>query len=167
MTILIVHHQVRPKAKVSSRLQLFFFLLKVLSQLHSFYSNERHRHGHFRSSRICLAHSFTSVSSTCIAFVASRSRNARSVRLYHKLILPPDFFIIKNLRSAYASSKLAAVLILLYEKAGQIKVLLTTRSKLLRSHPGQTALPGGKCDESDRNVVETAVSASDSCAKFS
>jgi coenzyme A diphosphatase NUDT7 len=53
---------------------------------------------------------------------------------------------------------LAAVLVLLYERAGGLRVLLTTRSKELRSHPGQTALPGGKVDQSDAGVVETAVS---------
>ena len=37
-------------------------------------------------------------------------------------------------------------------------MLLTTRSKELRSHPGQTALPGGKVDKTDAGVVETAVS---------
>lgn len=58
------------------------------------------------------------------------------------------------------SSKLAAVLVLLYERAGGLRVLLTTRSKELRSHPGQTALPGGKVDEGDAGVVETAVSLS-------
>jgi peroxisomal coenzyme A diphosphatase NUDT7 len=52
---------------------------------------------------------------------------------------------------------LAAVLVLLYEQAGVLRVLLTTRSKLLRAHPGQTALPGGKVDEKDRDFVETAV----------
>jgi len=56
----------------------------------------------------------------------------------------------------HPSSKLAAVLILLYERAGRIHVLLTTRSKELRSHPGQTALPGGKVDEEDGDVIETA-----------
>jgi len=35
-------------------------------------------------------------------------------------------------------------------------VLLTTRSKNLRSHPGQTALPGGKYDETDESLVTTA-----------
>ena len=56
---------------------------------------------------------------------------------------------------------LAAVLVLLYERPGGrggLRVLLTTRSKELRSHPGQTALPGGKVDKSDAGVVETAVS---------
>jgi 8-oxo-dGTP pyrophosphatase MutT (NUDIX family) len=48
------------------------------------------------------------------------------------------------------------VLILLYERAGRIHVLLTTRSKELRSHPGQTALPGGKVDEEDGDVIQTA-----------
>jgi len=36
-------------------------------------------------------------------------------------------------------------------------VLLTTRSKDLRSHPGQTALPGGKFEETDGSLVVTAV----------
>ncbi|OBZ72614.1 Nudix hydrolase 15, mitochondrial [Grifola frondosa] len=58
--------------------------------------------------------------------------------------------------SGYPVTKLAAVLILLYEKAGELRVLLTTRSKSLRAHPGQTALPGGKVDTTDANVVVTA-----------
>ncbi|TDL16497.1 hypothetical protein BD410DRAFT_795352 [Rickenella mellea] len=58
--------------------------------------------------------------------------------------------------SNYPDSRLAAVLILLYERDKQLHVLLTTRSKLLRSHPGQTALPGGRYEPSDENFVETA-----------
>ena len=51
------------------------------------------------------------------------------------------------------------MLVLLYEReGGGLRVLLTTRSKELRSHPGQTALPGGIVDESDGGVVQTAVS---------
>ena len=38
-----------------------------------------------------------------------------------------------------------------------MRVLLTTRSKKLRSHPGQTALPGGRYDETDESLVATAV----------
>ncbi|KIK34716.1 hypothetical protein CY34DRAFT_97456, partial [Suillus luteus UH-Slu-Lm8-n1] len=55
------------------------------------------------------------------------------------------------------TSKLAAVLVLLYEQAGELRVLLTTRSKSLRAHPGQTALPGGKADEGDESLVWTAL----------
>jgi hypothetical protein len=62
------------------------------------------------------------------------------------------------IRIPHPSSRLAAVLVLLYERAGRIHVLLTTRSKELRSHPGQTALPGGKVDKEDGDVIETAVS---------
>ncbi|KAK7454508.1 hypothetical protein VKT23_011262 [Stygiomarasmius scandens] len=50
----------------------------------------------------------------------------------------------------------AAVLVLLFEKAGQLRVLLTTRSKHLRTHPGQTALPGGRKDATDKDFIETA-----------
>jgi len=53
--------------------------------------------------------------------------------------------------------KLAAVLVLLYERDGQIRVLLTTRSKQLRSHPGQTALPGGRSEQDDGSPIMTAL----------
>ena len=46
----------------------------------------------------------------------------------------------------------------MYEKAGELRVLLTTRDKSLRAHPGQVALPGGKVDTKDADVFETAVS---------
>lgn len=59
--------------------------------------------------------------------------------------------------SQQPTSKLAAVLVLLYEQAGELRVLLTTRSKSLRAHPGQTALPGGKADEGDESLVWTAL----------
>ncbi|GLB40679.1 putative NUDIX domain containing protein [Lyophyllum shimeji] len=58
--------------------------------------------------------------------------------------------------SVHPRTKLGAVLVLLYEHAGELRVLLTTRSKSLRTHPGQTALPGGRVDSSDRNFIETA-----------
>jgi hypothetical protein len=40
-------------------------------------------------------------------------------------------------RNTYPQNKTAAVLILLFEREGVLRVLLTTRSKHLRSHPGQ------------------------------
>ncbi|KAI0636201.1 NUDIX hydrolase domain-like protein [Trametes polyzona] len=78
---------------------------------------------------------------------------------------PPNRACIERLRShqpeeidlsGYPSARLAAVLVLLYEKAGRLRVLLTTRSKSLRAHPGQVALPGGKVDATDSDVFETA-----------
>ncbi|TFK83454.1 hypothetical protein K466DRAFT_528871 [Polyporus arcularius HHB13444] len=58
--------------------------------------------------------------------------------------------------SSYPSGRLAAVLVLLFERAGELRVLLTTRDKSLRAHPGQVALPGGKVDVTDADVFETA-----------
>jgi len=74
----------------------------------------------------------------------------------------PNQHVIRDgcIRSSHAVSKLAAVLVVLYERAGELRVLLTTRSKALRSHPGQTALPG-KVDEADGDFVQTAVSTFD------
>ncbi|KAJ8072775.1 hypothetical protein PM082_016334 [Marasmius tenuissimus] len=57
--------------------------------------------------------------------------------------------------------KLAAVLILLYHSPNDpnhhLRVLLTQRSKSLRTHPGQTALPGGRKDDTDPDLVSTAL----------
>ncbi|KAI5892245.1 uncharacterized protein SCHCODRAFT_02732654 [Schizophyllum commune H4-8] len=70
-----------------------------------------------------------------------------------------DHYATSNLAdlSTHPTSKLAGVLVLLFERDGQLHVLLTTRSKLLRTHSGQTALPGGRVDPTDVNIVETAL----------
>ncbi|KAJ7196508.1 NUDIX hydrolase domain-like protein [Mycena pura] len=62
---------------------------------------------------------------------------------------PPDL-------TAFPRGRLAAVLVLLYEEAGELRVLLTTRSKALRTHAGQTAFPGGRADDADTDLVQTA-----------
>eukprot|EP01134_Creolimax_fragrantissima_P001275 CFRG1275T1 len=53
----------------------------------------------------------------------------------------------------------AAVLIVLFESAEEkgIQVVLTQRSKSLRSHPGEVCLPGGKRDSDDIDIIETAL----------
>ncbi|ELU40774.1 NUDIX domain-containing protein [Rhizoctonia solani AG-1 IA] len=57
----------------------------------------------------------------------------------------------------FPRNKTAAVLILLFIRDGHLRVLLTTRSQHLRSHPGDVALPGGKTDPMDASPVATAV----------
>ncbi len=37
------------------------------------------------------------------------------------------------------------------------ELILTKRSSALKHHPGQIAFPGGKRDESDRDLIETAL----------
>ncbi|KAG8978163.1 hypothetical protein FRC05_011279 [Tulasnella sp. 425] len=74
---------------------------------------------------------------------------------------PTPEYSVANLPDKYASyprPRFAAVLVLLYYKpeGGGLRVLLTTRSKELRSHPGQAALPGGKSDEEDGTPIRTA-----------
>ncbi|TNY17209.1 hypothetical protein DMC30DRAFT_406495 [Rhodotorula diobovata] len=50
----------------------------------------------------------------------------------------------------FPKNKLAAVLVLLHlNPLGELSVTLTTRSSRLRSHPGETALPGGRWEEGD------------------
>lgn len=76
------------------------------------------------------------------------------------LFIPPVSMPIHPLTafsSDHTHTKLAAVLVLLYEHSGGLRVLLTTRSKELRTHAGQTALPGGKVDGADHTLIDTAV----------
>ncbi|KAJ7185840.1 NUDIX hydrolase domain-like protein [Mycena filopes] len=79
--------------------------------------------------------------------------SAASQSVIHRLVShnwdPPDL-------STFPQLRLAAVLVLLFEEGGELRVLLTTRSKTLRTHAGQTALPGGRADETDRDLIETA-----------
>jgi 8-oxo-dGTP pyrophosphatase MutT (NUDIX family) len=49
----------------------------------------------------------------------------------------------------FPGSNPAAVLVALFEEAGEARVLLTVRSPDLRSHQGEVAFPGGKLDQGE------------------
>lgn len=51
----------------------------------------------------------------------------------------------------------AAVMIALAERDGELHILLTKRATHLKHHPGQISFPGGKVEESDADIVETAI----------
>ena len=53
--------------------------------------------------------------------------------------------------------KRASVIIPLLEVECEVFVMLTQRSKRLRSHAGQVSFPGGKQDQRDANSLETAI----------
>ncbi|XP_030622617.1 peroxisomal coenzyme A diphosphatase NUDT7 [Chanos chanos] len=51
----------------------------------------------------------------------------------------------------------ASVLIPLFVKDGELRVLMTVRSMQLRSNAGEVCFPGGKFDPQDRDEVDTAL----------
>lgn len=56
------------------------------------------------------------------------------------------------------SSKEAAVLVPLFQGShGEVRVLLTKRSRRLTTHPGEVSLPGGKRDPGDVDAIDTAL----------
>lgn len=60
-------------------------------------------------------------------------------------------------RNSKPTSHIAAVLVLLFESEGHLRVLLTTRAKRL-VHGGETCLPGGHMEDADgRDIEYTAV----------
>ena len=50
----------------------------------------------------------------------------------------------RTFAEAFPDANPAAVLVVLFEEAGEARVLLTVRSPRLRSHQGEVAFPGGK-----------------------
>ncbi len=55
----------------------------------------------------------------------------------------------------------AAVLIALTKVDGELHILLTKRPVHLRSHPGQISFPGGKYEQQDNSLVDTALREAD------
>jgi 8-oxo-dGTP pyrophosphatase MutT (NUDIX family) len=51
----------------------------------------------------------------------------------------------------------AAVLIPVVDRPAGLSVLLTLRTAHLRDHAGQISFPGGRCEPTDRNAVDTAL----------
>lgn len=51
----------------------------------------------------------------------------------------------------------AAVLVPLVDRKGALTLLLTQRTEHLTDHSGQVSLPGGRVEESDASIVETAL----------
>ena len=50
------------------------------------------------------------------------------------------------------------MLVLLFERDNHLRVLVTVRGKNLKTHGGQTSLPGGKMEETDGgDILTTAV----------
>ena len=65
----------------------------------------------------------------------------------------------EQLKQAVAgcSFRRASVAVILFEVSGKVHVLLTRRNLNMRSHPGETAFPGGKQDPTDIDEVDCAL----------
>lgn len=76
-------------------------------------------------------------------------------------------FSLQSLASEITSAPInrslrkAAVLVPLMEVDGQLQILLTRRALHLRAHPGQYSFPGGKVDDADNSMIETALREAD------
>ncbi len=51
----------------------------------------------------------------------------------------------------------SAVLMMLYEKNNNAHIMFIVRTKGNNAHSGQISFPGGKCEEFDRNLTDTAL----------
>jgi hypothetical protein len=58
---------------------------------------------------------------------------------------------------AYAVARAAAVLVPLFERRGEVRVLLTRRADGMSSHGGEVSFAGGRRDEGDSSPADTAL----------
>ena len=63
-----------------------------------------------------------------------------------RLFVPPDGQLIP-----------AGVLVPLFDRAAELTVLLTERSSALKHHAGQIAFPGGRMEDADATIADTAL----------
>ena len=69
-----------------------------------------------------------------------------------------DFFVdFRPQRLSQDETTAAAVLLLLYEKAGEPYIVLTRRTEDVEHHKGETSFPGGAFDVEDGDLLTTAL----------
>jgi 8-oxo-dGTP pyrophosphatase MutT (NUDIX family) len=69
----------------------------------------------------------------------------------------PEINEEQNMRTAQGTLTAASVLIPLVVREDGIRVLLTQRTAHLSDHAGQVSFPGGRAEQSDDSVIETAL----------
>ncbi len=83
--------------------------------------------------------------------MSSRSADALGEQIRSALD-PPE----ANLTAEVPGATKAAVLVPLYVDREELHAVFTKRREDLRRHPGEISFPGGRRDENDANLIETA-----------
>lgn len=74
----------------------------------------------------------------------------------HLKMMPKESARIRFDKERMASARLSSVLILFYQKNGEIYLPLTQRHNYKGTHSGQVSFPGGKWEPEDIDLVQTA-----------
>jgi len=74
----------------------------------------------------------------------------------HRLMMPEGSEKSRFDEARMAKARLSSVLILLYEKDGEVCIPLTQRHVYDGTHSGQISFPGGKWEQGDIDLIHTA-----------
>jgi 8-oxo-dGTP pyrophosphatase MutT (NUDIX family) len=93
------------------------------------------------------------------ALLQRRLAGTRAPRDPFDVVMPPgsERWPASERERIRESLRPAGVLIPVIERLHGLSVLLTQRSAALTHHAGQVSFPGGRMEEQDRNVVDTAL----------
>lgn len=86
-----------------------------------------------------------------------RLQESKNGEIFHKLFLPKnrDFFLVDDKKAQ--KFKKSAVLLLLYYRNNRLKSILIQRPSYNGAHSNQISLPGGKYEDNDTNLINTAI----------
>lgn len=76
---------------------------------------------------------------------------------FHEIFLPKNrnFFSVTDQKAK--NFRKSAVLILLFLNESRLKTILIERSTYIGAHSGQIGFPGGKYEQDDKNLINTAI----------
>jgi 8-oxo-dGTP pyrophosphatase MutT (NUDIX family) len=75
----------------------------------------------------------------------------------HTKLSPPHRLLPSERKLKELNPKIAAVLALIFPENGQYKTVFIKRQEYKGVHSGQISFPGGKQDESDESLIDTAL----------
>jgi 8-oxo-dGTP pyrophosphatase MutT (NUDIX family) len=93
------------------------------------------------------------------ALLQERLAETRAPRDPFDVVMPPgsEHWSAAERKRIGETLRPAGVLIPVIDRLAGLSVLLTQRSAALKHHAGQVSFPGGRMEEHDRDVVETAL----------
>ncbi|MHA1143967.1 MAG: NUDIX hydrolase [Candidatus Helarchaeota archaeon] len=80
-----------------------------------------------------------------------------SIRFFSKENVKKSLKNRNKFKIAYPEYRHSAVLLLLFEKDDEPHVILTKRANNLKKHKGEISFPGGKIEEGDESLLDTAL----------
>lgn len=93
---------------------------------------------------------------TLVATLAEKLNHPLPGMDAHRLMMPGEINTARFDEGKMKLARLSSVLVMFYEKNGEVHFPLTQRNEYDGTHSGQVSFPGGKWEEGDPDLIHTA-----------